>query len=123
MNPICTIFVSVLAAGLILSTAPVFARSPKAKTIHGAIAVNRDTKVAGYAYNFKTALEAKREALKQCGERKCEVLASFKNGCAVVADDRAKLTAMSGATRDEAETKVMRKCGKDCTVLAWACTR
>ena len=30
---------------------------------------------------------------------------------------------MTGVTRDEAETKVMRKCGKDCTVLAWACTR
>ena len=36
--------------------------------------------------------------------------------------------AVSGATRDEAETKALRRCGernagKDCTPVAWACTR
>ena len=72
----------------------------------------------GYAYDFKTAQEAKREALKQCGERKCEVVANFKNGCAAVAHDKGKVMTMTGVTRDEAETKVMRKCGKGCTVLA-----
>lgn len=110
-----------LATGLVFSGAS--APAPKAKAIHGAIAVNRDTKAAGYAYNFKTAIEAKREALKQCGERKCEVLASFHNGCAAIADSQGKLTTMTGATRDEAETKATRGCGAECKILAWACTR
>ena len=122
MNPIRVTIALLLAAGLVFPGAPALAKSPK-KTVYGAIAVNRDTHVAGYAYDFKTAQEAKREALKQCGERKCEVLASFKNSCAAVANGHNKLITMTGATRDEAETKVMRKCGKDCTVLAWACTR
>ena len=122
MNPIRATIALLLAAGLVFPAAPAPAKSPK-KTVYGAIAVNRDTKVAGYAYDFKTSQEAKREALKHCGERKCEVLASFKNGCAAIANDQNRLMTMTGATRDEAETKVMRKCGKDCTVLAWACTR
>ena len=122
MNPIRTTLALVLAAGLVYPGAPVLAKSPKGKTVHGAIAVNRDTKAVGYAYDLKTAQEAKREALKQCGERKCEVLTSFKNGCAAVAHRERKLMGMSGVTRDEAETKVMRKCGAECKVLAWACT-
>ena len=122
MIPIRATIAVLLAAGLAFPGAPAPAESSK-KSIHGAIAVNRDTRAVGYAYDFKTALEAKREALKQCGERRCEVLASFKNGCAAIANGRGKLMMMPGATRAEAETKVMRKCGKDCTVLAWACTR
>jgi len=123
MNPLRTTVALVLAAALAHPAASVLAKSPKGKTVHGAIAVNRDTRAVGYAYDFKTAQEAKREALKQCGERKCEVVASFKNGCAAVAGGRNKPIAMTGVTRDEAETKVLRKCGKDCTVLGWACTR
>ena len=123
MNPIRAAFTLVLAAGLALPGVPVLAKSPKEKAVHGAIAVNRDTKAVGYAYDARTALEAKREALKQCGERKCEVLTSFKNGCAAVAHGERKLMAITGVTRDEAETKVIRKCGTECKILAWACTR
>jgi len=113
----------ILSAGLMFPGAPGLAKSPKGKAVYGAIAVDRDTKAMGYAYDFKTAQEAKREALKQCGERKCEVLTSFKNGCAAAAHGKGKVMTMTGLTRDEAETKVMRKCGKDCTILAWACTK
>lgn len=125
MNPIRRTFALVLTAGLLLGGAPVLAKAPKAKgkTVYGAIAANRDTKAVGYAYDFKTAQEAKREALKQCGERRCEVLAGFKNGCAAVAAGQHKLTTATGVTRDEAETKASRKCGADCNILAWACTR
>jgi Domain of unknown function (DUF4189) len=123
MNPLRTTVALVLAAALAHPAASVLAKSPKGKANHGAIAVNRDTKAVGYAYDFKTAQEAKREALKRCGEGKCEVLASFKNGCAAIAGGQNKSMAMTGVTRDEAETRVLRKCGKDCTVLAWACTR
>lgn len=111
-----------LAAGLLIADAPAHAKAPK-KSVYGAIAVNRDTRVVGYAYDFKTSQEAKRAALKQCGERKCEVLVSFRNGCAAVATGKDRFVTMTGATKDEAETKVMRKCGKDCATLAWACTK
>ena len=116
-------FALLVAVGLALPGAPAPAAAPKGKTVHGAIAVNRDTQVFGYAYDARTATDARREALKQCGEKKCEVLTSFKNGCAAVASAQRKLVSMTGTTRDEAETKVLRKCGAECKVLAWACTR
>jgi hypothetical protein len=90
---------------------------------HGAIALNRDSKAVGYAYDFKAARDAKREALAQCGEKKCEVVVSFRGGCAAVARSGKRLASSTGATRDEAETKATRKCGKDCAVVAWACTK
>ena len=120
--PVRAAIALLLAAGVLIAGAPALAKAPK-KTVHGAIAVNRDTKAVGYAYDFKTAQEAKREALKQCGEKKCEVLASFRNGCAAAATGKGRMMTMTGATRDEAETKVMRKCGKDCALVAWACTK
>src|SRR5215813_3383711 len=122
MTPIRTTLALLLASGLLASGAAALAKAPKEKTVHGAIAVNRDTRAFGYASNSKTATDAKREALRQCGDKKCEVVSSFRNGCAAVADDGKKLVPMTGATRDEAETKVMRKCGAGCKVLAWACT-
>ena len=124
MRPIRAFFVLAVSLGLACTGSPALAKKPpKGKAIHGAIAVNRDTKAVGYAYDFRTAKEAKRAALKQCGDGKCEVLTSFRNGCAAVADGQRKLTAMTGVTRDEAETKAIRKCGADCKILAWACTR
>jgi hypothetical protein len=122
MKPAGAATLLLLAAGLLIWSAAQ-AAEPKKNTVHGAIAVNRDTQALGYAYDFKTASEARHDALKRCGDRKCEVVASFKNGCAAVATRERKLTSAPGTTRDEAETKALRKCGKDCSVLAWACTK
>ena len=115
--------VLLLLSAVLILPASALAKAPKEKPIHGAIAINRDSNAVGYAYDFKTALDAKREALKQCGEKKCEVVASFRNGCAAVASGGKKLVTMTGATRDEAETKVTRKCGAECRIVAWACTK
>ena len=95
----------------------------QAKGSHGAIAINRGSKAVGYAYDFKTAQDAKREALRQCGEKQCEVAVSFRGACGVVSGSGKRIATATGVTRDEAETKAMRKCGKDCAVLAWACTK
>jgi Domain of unknown function (DUF4189) len=123
MTPVRALVTLVLAAGLACPAACALAKSQKGKAVYGAIAVNRDTRGVGYAYDFKNAQEAKREALKQCGGGKCELLTSFKNGCAAVAEGRNRLTMANGMTRDEAETKATRKCGADCRILAWACTK
>jgi len=115
-----------LAAALANPGAPAQAKEPKtshSKGAHGAIAVNRESKAVGYAYDFKTAQDAKREALRECGEKKCEVVASFRGGCAAVAGNARQLASSTGVTRDEAETKATRKCGRDCAVLAWACAK
>jgi hypothetical protein len=95
---------------------------------YGAIAYHRESQSWGASYNKAQARDASIEALKQCGKKQCEVVYKFKNGCAALAEGPKTFAALSGATRDEAETKTLRRCGernggKECTVVAWACTR
>lgn len=95
---------------------------------HGAIAYHRESQAWGLSYDKAQARDASIEALKQCGRKQCEVVHKFKGGCAALAAGPKTFAAASGVTRDEAETKTLRRCGernggKDCTLLAWACTR
>jgi len=117
--------VFLLAAGLALPAGAASSgdKQRKGSGGHGAIAINRDSKAVGYAHDFKAAQDAKREALRGCGEKQCEVVVSFRGGCAAVSRAGKRLATSTGVTRDEAETKATRKCGKDCAVLAWACSR
>ena len=94
----------------------------------GAIAYYRASQSWGVGFNFARARDADVEALKQCGHGKCEVVHKFKNGCAALADGPKTHAAVSGATRDEAETKSLRRCTElnkqaSCKLVAWACTR
>ena len=89
----------------------------------GAIAYHRASQSWGLSYDKPQAREANVEALKQCGHRECEVIHKFKNGCAALADGPKAAATSSGATRDEAETKALKRCGAGCKPIAWACTR
>ena len=94
----------------------------------GAIAYHRASQSWGTGYDFARARDAGLAALKQCGHRQCEIVHKFRNGCAALADGAKIQAAASGATRDEAETKTLRRCGElnraaNCTLIAWACTR
>jgi len=101
-----------------------FAATHSAKQVYGAIAYEPARRAVGYAHDFKSAREAKVEALKQCGEPACEVAVSFRNACGAIARGTGKPSAVTGATRAEAEAKAMRKCGqKNCEIIAWACTK
>jgi hypothetical protein len=112
-----------VGALLAFSTAALAASHPK-KSVYGAIAYEPARRAVGYSYDFKSAREAKIEALKQCGESTCEVLVSFRNACAAVARGSAKAFATTGATRAEAETRALRRCGDGkCAIVAWACTK
>jgi hypothetical protein len=89
----------------------------------GAIAYHRASQSWGVSYDKARSRDASLEALKQCGHRECEVVHKFKNGCAALADGPKAASAVSGATRDEAETKALKRCGAGCKPIAWACTR
>ncbi len=94
----------------------------------GAIAYHRASQSWGVGYNFARARDANVEALKQCGNGKCEVVHKFRNGCAALADGPKIHAAASGATRDEAEAKTLRRCVEvnkqaSCNMIAWGCTR
>ncbi|MBC7802925.1 MAG: DUF4189 domain-containing protein [Candidatus Parcubacteria bacterium] len=94
----------------------------------GAVAYHRPSQSWGVGYDYGRARDASLAALRQCGHRQCEVVHKFRNGCAALADGPKVQATASGATRDEAETKSLRRCGElnrsaSCTLVAWACTR
>lgn len=104
------------------------ANKPATPGRYGAIAYYRESQSWGLTYDKARARDASVEALKQCGKKQCEVVHKFRNGCAALADGPKAFAAHSGATRDEAETKTLRRCsekngGKDCTLIVWGCTR
>jgi hypothetical protein len=89
----------------------------------GAIAYHHASRSWGVAYDTARARDAETSALRQCGNRECVIVHKFRNGCAALAAGAKTFAAASGATRDEAETKAMKKCGASCGALAWGCTR
>jgi hypothetical protein len=96
----------------------------KSSGANGAIALQRETGAVGYSYDQPSSRAAKLEALKQCGDEKCEVLVSFRNACGAIARGTTKYFSATGATRQEAETKAQRLCGaKTCEIASWACTK
>ena len=115
-----TIFLLFLA---FLAFAAEAAKPSKVPNRYGAIAYHRDSQSWGVSFDKLRARDAAVEALRQCGEQRCEVVHRFKNGCAALVDGPKAAFASSGATRDEAETKALKRCGSGCKSIAWACTR
>jgi len=113
-----------LAAVCVCMAAPALAKAAAKKGVHGAIALQRETGQLGYAYNAATSRAAKMEALNQCADPRCEVVANFSNACGAVARGPKKHFPATGATRQEAEAKALRLCAaRECEVAAWACTK
>jgi len=124
--------VALLCLGLIAALAgaaePALAKVVVKKGVYGAIALQRETGQFGYATNAATSRAAKIEALNQCADARCEIVASFSNACGGLARNPARGSKgyfpATGATRQEAEAKALRLCAaKDCEILTWACTR
>jgi hypothetical protein len=113
----------ILAAALFVDAAEAAKKSATPNRF-GAIAYHRASHSWGVSYDFARERDASVHALKQCGQRECEVVHKFKNGCAALTDGPKNFAAASGATRDEAETKALKRCNDaKCTLIAWACTR
>lgn len=113
----------ILAVCAALLAAQVHAAKPKTSSSYGAIAYHRDSQRWGTSHSARSARDAKVGALERCGNRRCEVVLGIHNGCGALADGPKRHAAAPGATRDEAETKALRKCGSDaCRIVAWACT-
>lgn len=113
-----------LVAALAFVAAPALAKVVVKKGVYGAIALQRETGQFGYAYDSATSRAAKIEALKQCADPRCEVVAAFSNACGALARGPKKYFPATGATRPEAEAKALRRCAaRECEVAAWACTK
>jgi len=114
----------VIVAMITSFAVPALAKVVVKRGVYGAIALQRDSGQLGYAYNAATSRASKIEALNQCADPRCEVVAAFSNACGALARGPRKYFPATGATRQEAETKALRQCGaKGCEIAAWACTK
>ena len=119
MKLIATLFACTMSA----TCAAASDKPPTRNQFYGAIAYHVESNSVGWATDRKSAREAKVEALRQCGHEKCEVVASITRGCGALARDPKKFVVEKGVTRNEAQTKALKRCGAQCEILAWTCTR
>lgn len=109
---------------LVCAVQPDLAKAGAKKGAHGAIALQLETGQFGYTADAATSRAARIEALKQCGDPRCEVVVSFSKACGALARGPKKYFPATGAIQQEAETKALRLCAaRECTVVAWACTK
>ena len=113
--------IALMLAGALIS--PAQAREVSRNALHGAIAYHGESNSSGYAVDRRTSREARVEALRQCGHPRCEIVATLRSDCGAVAKGARKIVTQKGATRQEAETKALRRCGEACEIVIWACTR
>jgi serine/threonine-protein kinase len=110
----------VLLALLIVALDAAAARYGK-RQLWGAIAYSSKTGSYGYAVDLKTKRDAETEAFRQCGSN-CDLIRTFRDACGAVAAKPNRTSSDTGASREIAEMKVLKKCGSDCAVKVWACT-
>lgn len=115
-----------LAVALVTGTPDTLANTKPVRKaqFHGAIALDRELGRTGFAVDRPTARTAAVDALNQCGGGRCEVVLAFKSSCGALANSPKQWATSSGATRQEAETKALRRCASStCEIAVWACTR
>jgi hypothetical protein len=91
------------------------------RQLWGAIAYSTKSGSFGYAVDVKTKRDAEAAAFRQCGSN-CDLIRTFRDACAAVATKPTRTSSDTGASREIAEMKAMKKCGSDCAVKVWACT-
>ena len=113
--------IAVMLVGALIPLAQ--AREVSRNALHGAIAYHAASNSSGYAVDRRNSRDARIEALRQCGHPNCEIVARLRSDCGAVAKGASKTISEKGATRQEAETKALRRCGGACEIAIWACTR
>ena len=92
------------------------------KQLWGSIAYNSKTGSYGFAVDRATKRDAETEAFRLCGAN-CNLVRSFRNSCGAVAARPNRVASDTGASREIAETKALKKCGAaECRIAVWACT-
>jgi hypothetical protein len=109
------VLASTLAAGAAEAQKP-------AKGLWGSIAYSTRTGAYGYAVDRATKRDAETEAFRICGTN-CDLVRSFRNGCAAVAARPKRVASDTGTSREIAQAKALRKCGDNCKIAVWACTK
>jgi hypothetical protein len=92
------------------------------RQLWGSIAYNSKSGSYGYAVDRTTRRDAETEAFRLCGAN-CDLVRTFRNSCGAVAARPNRVASDTGASREIAEAKALKKCGRgECKIAVWACT-
>jgi hypothetical protein len=92
------------------------------RQLWGSIAYNSKSGSYGYAVDRTTRRDAETEAFRLCGAN-CDLIRTFRNSCGAVAARPNRVASDTGASREIAEAKALKKCGRgECKIAVWACT-
>ncbi len=110
-----------LLAFCVLATDAAGARAGK-RQLWGSIAYSSKTGSYGFAVDRTTRRDAETEAFRLCGAN-CDLVRTFRNSCGAVAARPNRVASDTGASREIAEAKALKKCGGgECKIAVWACT-
>ncbi len=107
-------------------TLPITANGADTKGVFGAIAYSESSQQYGVGAG-ESADEAKKNAMKFCGKRDCEVVIEYKDDCAALAisKDGGYYGTGEADSKDEAKKNAMKFCsekGKGCEIVVSDCT-
>jgi uncharacterized protein DUF4189 len=92
------------------------------RQLWGSIAYNTKSGSYGYAVDRRTRRDAETEAFRLCGAN-CDLVRTFRDSCGAVAARPKRVASDTGASREIAEAKALKKCGgNECKIAVWACT-
>jgi hypothetical protein len=92
------------------------------RQLWGSIAYNTKSGSYGYAVDRRTRRDAETEAFRLCGAN-CDLVRTFRDSCGAVAARSKRVASDTGASREIAEAKALKKCGGgECKIAVWACT-
>ena len=95
---------------------------------YGAIAYSQDTDAHGWAYDYKSQIEAESAAMLECAKHGggCKIATWCKNACCALAVGRGYgWGADWGRSKEEAQKLAVRRCNQhtsNCSVRRWVCT-
>jgi uncharacterized protein DUF4189 len=116
-----TLYALVLASSLAVCALDAAAARQGKRQLWGAIAYSTKSGSFGYVVDRKTRRDAEMEAFRNCGAN-CDLIRTFRDACAAVAAKPTRTSSDTGASREIAQMKAMKKCGSDCAIKVWACT-
>lgn len=84
---------------------------------YGAIAADWSAGKGGFAENQRSAHAARRFALRQCGTRGCEIVATTVNGCLAVAFGSNESDGVSGIGAENSKDGTIQEAIRNCELL------
>lgn len=93
----------------------------------GAVAIDVKLLKAGFLVDQTTKSDAEGQALSRCeaeGGNSCEIIISFHNQCASIAQQQEshQLSTATAADAKEADSRSLRRCGSNCKIIYNQCS-